>query len=148
MTVNSAGTLGTHWRGQDPGSWLALLPADGLPADVLCQGLQGAAELDSDSSQAPQSLQLFLLRPLGSLGVLPGHQASIKRGGAHPNSPHSSDFSDSPDFLNKNALKCFFGYPGSAQGCIANITPTLFSTCQRQTALGISQGDSDVSSLY
>lgn len=127
MAVNSAGPRGTPWRGQDPGRWLALLPADGLgQIDVLCQGLQGAAEPDSDSSLC----DLFLPRALRSLGVLPGHRAGIKRGGAHPNSPHSGEFSGSPDFFNKNALNYFFGYPGSAQGSIANITPTLFYTRQ------------------
>lgn len=71
--VDSPSTLGTHWRGQDTGSWLALLLASDLPPDVLCRGLQGTVKLDSDSSQAPRPLQLFRLGTLGSFGVLPGH---------------------------------------------------------------------------
>lgn len=113
---------------------MALLPASDVPADVLCQGLQGAVELDSDSEQAPLSSQLSLLGTLGcwTPSRYPTESCLTpclpRQASAHPNPPPSGECSASPGIFSKNALNYFFGYPGSAQGAICSHHPSLLST--------------------
>ena len=64
-------------EGQGPGSWVASLPVGGLPADVLCQGLQGLWNWTVTATK-PHSLCSCLFWGL----LAAGHKAGIQRRGA------------------------------------------------------------------
>lgn len=136
LAAQSAGTVLMSWEhtgggrtlaAAPLGCWVALLPASDLPPDVLCPGPRGPQELVSDSSQTP-CLGIFL-GTLGSLGVLSEHQARIIHRYLTPHSVRKACSpplwvnSQTPQMSSINPLNYFFGYPDSAQGSSASITP-------------------------